>query len=85
MLLHEDAAKAEAGRHGRDLTCVVRLDAADRDERVAPLRDRICREVLELAHLVAAVGQPGVAVLPLRPDVDRATQVLAQPLEPMDR
>src|SRR5947207_9578178 len=83
-LLHEDAAKAESGGNGRDLTRVVRLHPADRDERVAPLRERICGEVLELADLVAAVRQARVAVLPLRPDVDHTTQVLAQPLESMN-
>src|SRR5207247_7053403 len=85
VLLHEDAAKAESGRRGRDLTRVVRLHAADRHERVAPLREGICGEVLELPYLVAAVRQARVAVLPLRPDVDRTAQVLAQPLESMDR
>ena len=85
VLLHEDAPKAEPCRDGRDLTGVVRLHAADRDERVAPLRERVRGEVLELAHLVAAVGQARVAVLPLRPELDRAAEMLAQPLEPMDR
>ena len=72
-------------RDGRDLARVVRLDAADRDERVAALRERVGGEVLELAHLVAAVGEPGVAVLALGPDLDPAAEVLAQPLEPVDR
>jgi hypothetical protein len=63
---------------------VVRLHTADRDKRVAPLRDGVCGEVLELAHLVAAVRQTRVAVLPLRPDLDRATEMLTQPLESMD-
>ena len=84
-LLHEDAAKAEPCRHGRNLTGVVRLHAADRDERVASLREGFCGEILELAHLVAAVGEARVAVLPLRPDVDRAAEVLAQTLQPIDR
>jgi hypothetical protein len=64
---------------------VVRLHAADRDERVAPLRERVRGEVLELAHLVAAVREARVTVLALRPDVDAAAEVLAQALEPMDR
>ena len=83
-LLHEDATKAKPCRDGRDLTGVVRLHAADRDERVAPLREGVGGEVLELAHLVAAVRQARVAVLSLRPDVDGATEMLAQPLESMD-
>ena len=84
VLLHEHAAEAEPCRDGRDLPRVVRLHAADRDERVAALRERVRGEVLELAHLVAAVREARVAVLALRPDVDRAAEVLAQPLEPVD-
>ena len=70
VLLHEHAAEAELRGDRRDLPRVVRLHAADRDERVASLRERVGREVLELAHLVAAVGEARVAVLPLRPDLD---------------
>jgi hypothetical protein len=64
---------------------VVRLHAPDRDERVAPLRQRVRGKVFELAHLVAAVRKAGVAVLALRPDVDLAAEVLAQALETVDR
>ena len=85
VLLHEDAAEAEPRGDGRDLAGVVRLHAADRDERVAALRECVGGEVLELAHLVAAVGQARVAVLALGPDLDRAAEVLAQPLQPVDR
>jgi hypothetical protein len=53
---------------------VVRLDAADRHERVAALRERVGDEVLELADLVAAERDAGVAVLALGPDLDRAAQ-----------
>src|SRR5205814_182381 len=63
VLLNEDAAETETRGHRGDLTRVVRLDAADRDERVAALRERFGDEVLQLARLVAAVGKPGVAVL----------------------
>ena len=70
---------------GGDLARVVRLDAADRDERVAALGERVRREVLELAHLVAAVGEAGVAVLALGPDLDPAAEVLAQPVEAVHR
>ena len=69
----------------RDLARVVRLHAADRDERVAALRERVGREVLELARLVAAVREAAVAVLALRPDLDASAEVLAQPLEPVHR
>ena len=78
VLLHEHAGEAEVRRDRRDLARVVRLDAADRDERVAALRERVGSEVLELAHLVAAVGEAGVAVLALGPDLDLAAEVLAR-------
>ena len=82
-LLHEHAAEPEVGRDGGDLARVVRLHAADRDERVAALRERVGDEVLELARLVAAEREPGVAVVALGPDRG-AAQVLRQPLEPVD-
>ena len=80
MLLHEHATKPEAGGDGRDLPRVVRLDAADRDERVASLREGVRGQVLELARLVAAVGEPGVAVLALRPQLDPTTEMLLEAL-----
>src|SRR5713101_459078 len=85
LLLHEHALQPELRRDRRDLARVVRLHAADRDERVATLGERVRDEVLELAHLVAAVGQPCIAILALRPDLDAAAQMLAQPLEPVHR
>ena len=69
---------------GRHLARVVGLHAADRDERVAALRERVGDEVLELAGLVAAVGQAAVAVVALGPEL-RAAEVRGQPLEPVDR
>ena len=85
VLLHEHAGEAEVRGDGRDLARVVRLHAADRDERVAALRERVGGEVLELAHLVAAVGEAGVAVLPLGPDLDLAAEVLGEAIEAVDR
>jgi len=85
VLLDEDAAEPEAGGDRSDLARVVRLDTADRDQRVAALRERVGGEVLQLARLVASVGETRVAVLPLRPDLDAAAEVLAQPLEAVDR
>ena len=85
VLLHEDAAEPEVRRDGCDLARVVRLHAADRDERVAALRERVGGEVLELAHLVAAVREAGVAVLALHPDVDRAPELLGEPSQRMHR
>ncbi len=53
-LLHEHALEAGHRGRGRDLAGVVRLDATDRHERVAALRQRVGHEVLELARLVPA-------------------------------
>ena len=83
-LLHQHAAEARARRDGRHLARVVRLDAADRDERVAALRERVGHQVLELARLVAAVGEAAVAVVALRPHA-RAAQMRRQALERMHR
>jgi glucose-6-phosphate 1-dehydrogenase len=63
---------------------VVRLHAADRDERVGALRDGVRDEVLELAGLVAAECEPGVAVVALRPE-RRTAELRRQPLQPVDR
>ena len=58
-LLHEHAARGPGARGDRrDLARVVGLDAADRDQRVAALGERVGDEVLELAGLVAAEGEP---------------------------
>jgi hypothetical protein len=84
VLLHEHALQTEPSRHGRHLPRVIRLDATDRHERVAALRERVGRQVLELANLVPAVRKAGVAVLALGPDVHAPAQVLAQPFEPVD-
>jgi hypothetical protein len=85
VLLHEDASEPESSRDGCDLAGVVRLNAADRDERVAILGERLGREVLELAYLVASVSQSRVAVLPLGPDIYLAAKVLAEPGESVHR
>src|SRR5438067_4327113 len=84
VLLDEDAAEAEVRGDGGDLARVVRLDAADRDQGVAPRREGVGREVLELARLVAAVREPRVAVLALGPGLDPPAEVLGEPLERMD-
>ena len=85
MLLHQHTAEAELRGDRGDLPRVVRLHAADRDERVAALRQRLRDEVLQLPRLVAAVCEAGVAVLALRPDLDLAAEMLAQSLEPVHR
>ena len=79
-LLHQPGLQPELGRDRGDLAGVVRLVAADRDERVGPLGQRVRDDVLELAGLVAAERQAGVAVLALGPDL-RTAEVLGQPVE----
>ena len=74
MLLDGDDIQAQMACHAGYGACVVRLDAADADECVAALGQRVGGEVLELAHLVATKGDAAVAVLALGPDLDLATQ-----------
>ena len=81
-LLHQHAAQPHAGRDGRDLAGVVGLHPADRDERVAALGERVGDEVLQLAGLVAAERDAGVAVLPLGPHRG-AAEVRGQALQPV--
>ena len=81
-LLHEHAAHPGARCCRRHLARVVGLDAADRDERVAALGARVGDQVLQLARLVAAVGEPAVAVVALGPHVG-AAELRRQPLEPV--
>ena len=57
---------------------MVRLDAADRHEGVASLRERVGDEVLEFADLVATERDAGVAVLALGPDLDIAAERVGQ-------
>src|SRR6185295_3823446 len=83
-LLDQHAVEAAARGDRGHLAGVVRLNAAYRDQRVAALRQRVSHEVLELARLVAAVREPAVAVIPLRPQPG-AAQVGAQAVERMHR
>ena len=85
VLLHRDDLEAEVARDTGDRARVVGLDAADRDQRVAALGDRLGHEVLELAHLVAAERDAAVAVLALGPDLDAAAERRRQPRQRMDR
>jgi len=48
--------------HGSDLARLVRLDATDRDQRVAALRERFRDQVFQLARLVAAGGETELVV-----------------------
>src|SRR5262245_51656145 len=84
-LLHQPALHAELGGDGRDLAGVVGLHATDGDQRVAVLRDRFRHQVFELAHLVAAEGEAGVAVLALGPDLDAPAEMVAEALQFLDR
>jgi hypothetical protein len=83
-LLHEHTLQTRRGGDGRDLPGVVGLDAADRHQRVGTLRERVGDQVFQLAGLVAAVCDAGVAVLPLRPDLGTA-QMAGQPVQPVHR
>ena len=68
-LLDEPGPQAQPGGDRGDLAGVIGLHPADRDQRVGALGQRIGDQVLQLAGLVAAEGEPGVAVLPLGPDL----------------
>lgn len=63
---------------------MVGLDAADGDERVATLFQRLRDQVFQLAQLVAAEGQAAIAVLALGVELDLAAQVGRQPVQPFD-
>ena len=82
-LLDEHAGESCAGGGGGHLPCVVRLHAADRDERVAALRQRVRDQVLQLARLVPAEGEARGDVVALGPERG-AAEVLGQALERMD-
>ena len=83
-LLHRHRLEPEVGGDARHLAGVVRLHPTDRDQRVAALGERVGHEVLELAGLVAAERDPGVAVLPLGPDLHPAAEVGAEARQRMD-
>ena len=85
VLLDEPALHSELRGDRRYLARVVRLDAADRHQRVAPLRERIGHEVFHLPHLVAAEGEAGIAVLALGEDFDLAAEMPRQAIELFDR
>src|SRR6185369_3710033 len=82
--LHQTAFHAELGGHGCDLARVVGLHPADGDQRVAILRDRFRHQIFELAHLVAAEGEAGIAILALGPDLDPPAEMVAEPLQLLD-
>jgi len=65
--------------YGRNLPCLVGLNAADRHQRVAPRGQRFRNQVFELACLVATKSQPAIAVLALRIQLDIPAQMSAEP------
>src|SRR5262249_51417671 len=83
--LNQVALHAQFRRDGGDLARVVRLDAADRDQGVAALRERIGHEVFQLAKLVAAACKAAVAILSFSPDAQLAAQTIAEPHERLQR
>ena len=75
--LHQTALHADLGRNGRNHAGVVGLHAADRDQRIGVGGDRIGNDVFELAQLVAAEGEAGIAVLALGVELDLAAEMRA--------
>ncbi|MEY9477402.1 hypothetical protein ABH981_001615 [Bradyrhizobium ottawaense] len=73
--LHQAALHSDLGGDGGDHAGVVRLHAADRDQRVGVGRDRVGDDVFEFAQLVAAIGEAGIAVLALGVDLDIAAEM----------
>src|SRR5215475_3878037 len=84
MLLNEPALKAEVRSHGRHLSSVVALNAADRHERVCAAAPHIGDDVLQLANLVAAECQATADVLAFGPDAGTA-EVVGEPVKRVDR
>jgi hypothetical protein len=71
--------------NGCDLPRLVRLNAADRHQRVAGLRQCLGDQVFELAGLVATERKAAVAVLAFGKQVDLAAEMRAQALQGLDR
>ncbi len=85
VLLHQHTLHPQMRGDRRHLAGLVRLDPANRHERVATLRQRLGNQILKLARLVAAEGKAAVAVLALRVQMHLAAQVVAQTLQRLDR
>ena len=84
-LLHEAALHPDLGGGRRDHAGMVRLHPTDRDQRVGAGRDRIRDDIFELAQLVAAEGEAGIAVLALGVERDAAAEMGGKPRELLDR
>ena len=85
VLLDQAALHPEFGGDRRDLPRVVRLDSADRDQRVGAGSDGVGNDVFELPQLVAAEREARIAVLPLGVDLDRAAEMPGQAFQSFDR
>ena len=83
--LDEVALHAQLGGDRGDLTRVIRLHAADGHQGVGVRCNRIGNDVFQLANLVAAEREPGVAVVAFRIELDTAAQMLRKPVELLDR
>ena len=84
-LLHQAALHAELGGDRRDLARVVRLHPSDGDQGIGVRRDGVGHDVLELADLVAAEGEARIAIVALGVELDRAAQMLGEPIQLFDR
>ena len=84
-LLHQPALHADFRRDRSDLAGMVRLHAADRDQRVGVRGDRVGDDIFELAQLVAAEREARIAVLALGVELDLAAEMGAQARELLDR
>ena len=87
LVEHELAGQPRARRRRRAQAGVIRLDAAHRDERVAPARAGVAEQELELAQLVAAAAQPHevVALGEEAHPAQLGAEDLLQPVQPLDR
>src|SRR5580704_11723492 len=81
-LLNQDGLQACPGGDRGDLPRVVGLHPADADQGVRALPERVGDQVLQLPGLVAAEGQPAVAVFSFGPDAG-AAEVIAEPVQRM--
>ena len=84
-LLHQPAFHADFRRDRGDLAGMVRLDPADRNQRVGVRGNRVGDDIFELAQLVAAEGEARIAVFALGVKLDPVAEMGAETLQPLDR
>ena len=73
--LHQPAFHADLGCDRGHLASVIRLNAADRHQRVGVRGDGVRNDVFELAQLVAAERKAGIAVVALGVNLDLVAQM----------